>query len=246
MSEKRLASQVESFRNAALGLSKTPIHEREAAIRRFYSDYLPAARSSLREKMNSIPAARFTTDPLWDEARWTATSFRWHPKSEAPPIMGLLFENAEPAKELFRKWSEETNHKDEFEEVRVSIIRRGDNANENAYSVHIAPDRDGLAARATFDDIVLDPITLHLLSQWNRHFPVVGQPKMLPKFKMEFEKHNEFLLAPAVKRSDGQIWYEPTLGVIKTVVHFRDISEITPDDPDAAAILLPQLVTPPK
>jgi hypothetical protein len=75
-------------------------------------------------------------------------------------------------------------------------------------------------------------------------YPIPGSPELLPGFKREFAKHNEFMLAPAVRRQDGQFWFEPELGVVKTVIHFRNLSEITPGDPDAAALVLPQLITP--
>jgi hypothetical protein len=52
-------------------------------------------------------------------------------------------------------------------------------------------------------------------------------------------------LAPVVRRADGQLWFQPELGIIKNEVHFRQLTDITSDDPDAAAILLPQLITPP-
>lgn len=40
-------------------------------------------------------AARgFCAHPLWAQALWIATAFRWHPSSEAPPVMGLVFADA--------------------------------------------------------------------------------------------------------------------------------------------------------
>jgi len=54
------------------------------------------------------------------------------------------------------------------------------------------------------------------------------------------------MLAPAIHHADGKLYMEPMLGIIKNVVFFRQLSDITaPDDTDAAALMLPQLITPP-
>jgi hypothetical protein len=54
------------------------------------------------------------------------------------------------------------------------------------------------------------------------------------------------MLAPAVKRADGQLWFEPTIGIIKRAIQFRQITEISKkDDPDTAALVIPQFITPP-
>jgi hypothetical protein len=201
----------------------------------------------IRQYARIMPATVFTTNPLWEQAKWSATTFRWHPASAAPPIMGIVFEDADAGKQLFHELTEGTDHKDEFEELRVSIIEGAVPGQENrpGYSVHLCPDPEGLAARATMDDFVVDPAVLPFLGRWNRMYPIPGQPALLPKFKREFEKHQEFLLAPAVRRDDRQFWFETELGIIKTAINFRTLDQITPDDPDAAALVLPQLITPP-
>jgi len=201
----------------------------------------------IRRHVQAMPAAEFTTNPLWAKARWSATTFRWHPASEAPPIMGLVFDDDEAGKQLFQEAGEKMHHADEFEEICISIIEGTVAGQEGrpGYSVHICPDPESLAARATTEDFVLDPKIVPFLGQWNRHYLIPGQPALLPRFKREFEQHNEFLLAPVVRRSDGQLWFEPESGIVKNVIHFRQLSEITPDDPDAGALILPQLIAPP-
>ncbi|HEV2293553.1 MAG TPA: hypothetical protein VGR35_06835 [Tepidisphaeraceae bacterium] len=202
----------------------------------------------IRQHAKAMPAAAFTTHPLWAEARWSATTFQWHPQSEAPPIMGLVFDNAEAGKEIFREAERQMNHTDRFEEIRVSIIEGLVPGQEHrpGYTVHISPDPEALAAHATAEDFVADPKVVLFLGQWNRHYPIPGMPPLLPKFKREFTKHKEFLLAPVTRRPDGKLYTDPMLGIIKNVIHFRYLSEITtPDDPDGAAIVLPQLIMPP-
>ena len=196
----------------------------------------------------AMPAAAFTTHPLWQEARWSATTFQWHPTSEVSPVMGLVFDNAEAGREIFREAERQMNHEDRFEEIRVSIIEGPVPGQERrpGYSVHISPDPEALAMHATGSDFVLDPAVVPFLGQWNRHYPVRGQPNLLQRFKQEFAKHNEFMLLPVLRRTDGQLYAEPTLGIVKNVVHFRTLTDLaSADDPDLTAKLLPQLITPP-
>ena len=202
----------------------------------------------VRQHAKTMPAAAFTTHPLWAEAKWSATTYKFHPTGEVPPIMGLVFENVKAGLEIFRETERQMNHEDRFEEIRLSIIEGAVAGQEHrpGYSVHICADPDALAAHATMDDLVVDPRVVPFLGQWNRHYPVPGAPPLLARFKEEFEKHKEFLLAPAIHRDDGKLYMEPTLGIIKNVLFFRQLSDITtPDDPDAAALMLPQLITPP-
>jgi hypothetical protein len=202
----------------------------------------------VQQHVKTMPAAAFTTHPLWAKAKWSATTYKWHPASETPPVMGLVFENVEAGLEIFREAERQMNHEDRFEEIRLSIIEGTVPGQEHrpGYSIHICADPDALAAHATFDDFVVDPSIVPFLGQWNRHYPVPGAPRLLARFKEEFETHKEFLLAPAIPRADGKLYMEPMLGIIKNVVFFRQLSDITtPDDTDAAALLLPQFVTPP-
>ena len=202
----------------------------------------------IQQHAKTMPAAAFTTYPLWTEARWSATTFRWHPQSEAPPIMGIVFDNAEAGLEIFREAERQMNHTDRFEEIRVSIIEGPVPGQEcrPGYSVHICPDPEALDAHATMEDFVVNQSVVPFLGQWNRHYPIPGMPELLPRFKREFKKHKEFLLAPVVRRGDGQLWVETKLGIIKNIVHFRYLSEITHEDIDAAAMVLPELITPPR
>lgn len=210
---------------------------------------MDALVARVRQHAKAMPAAAFATDPRWAEARWSATTFQWHPRSEAPPIMGLVFDNAEAGLAIFREAEGQMNHEDRFEEIRVSIIEGpvpGQEARPG-YSVHICADPEALSAHATFEGFVVDPTIVPFLGQWNRHYPIPGKPSLLARFKEEFEKHKEFMLAPVTRRADGQLYTEPMLGIIKNVVHFRQLSEITgPEDPDAAALVLPQVITPPQ
>lgn len=199
----------------------------------------------IRQHAGVMPAATFTTDPRWDVAGWSATTFQWHPTSEAPPIMGLVFDNAEAGKGVFADLVAQQSHSDRFEELRVSIIEGSMPGQQAGYTVHLCPDPESLAAYATAEDFVLNPRIIPFLGRWNRAYPTPGSPPLLPRFKDEFHKHKEFLLAPVTRRADGQLWVDVELGIVKNTISFRELSEIGQDDIDAAALVLPQLITPP-
>ena len=130
--------------------------------------------SEFIEKLaRAMPVANFTTSALWAEACWKSTTFCYHPKSHAPPVMGIMFANAEAGKALFRGLNEAYNHYDQFEEMRISIIEGSRPGAPQGYSVHICPEPDALAMHATAAGIVLDH-RVSFLGKWNRMYPSPG------------------------------------------------------------------------
>jgi transcription elongation factor Elf1 len=204
-----------------------------------------AMAAKIRQHVQSMPAAQFATHPLWAQANWCATTYHWHPTSSAPPLMGIVFENTEAGLQIFRDAKREMNHEDRFEEIRISIIE-GEiewQSHRPGYSIHLCADPDALAGHATMADFVVDPQVLPFLGQWNRHYPIPGTPSLLDRFKQEFSRHQEFMLAPTMVRSDGQRYMVHELGIIKSAIQFRKLEDIAePNDIDFAAHLMPQLI----
>jgi hypothetical protein len=134
------------------------------------------------------------------------------------------------------------NHADLLDEIRISIIEgqvQGENARPG-YSIHISPDPDAVLGRATMNDLVMDSKLLPLFGHWNRHYPVPGNPSLLNRFKQEYERHGEFMLAPVVRRNDGQDYMDYRLGIVKKRIQFRNLSDIVDEtDIDALAHVVP-------
>jgi hypothetical protein len=216
--------------------------ERAARVIPLVEAQIEQAMSRVRRYAAEMPAAAFTTDPLWRKARWSATTFQWHPTNAAPPVMGLVFDDASAGKLLFQNYAKKINHTDRFEELRISIIEGAPAGQPEGYSVHLCPDQESLAAYATAQGEVLNPQTMLLLGQWNRMYPTQKSEPLLPRFKAEFEKHGEFLLAPVTRRPDGQLWASPELGIIKNTITFRSYADVASTDPDGVALLLPDLI----
>src|ERR1700683_1258298 len=137
------------------------------------------ASESIRQRVKSVPVAALTSSPLWEKARWVAMTFRYHPTSEVPPAMGLIFDNAERALELFREFERVYDHNDRLEDIRISIIEGSPPGQRFGYTIHICPEPDALAMYATAEDVVVDPTLTPSLARWGRFYPVPGSDPML-------------------------------------------------------------------
>ncbi len=217
---------------------------REEAIDKTIDQAWNSLGTRIAHLTSRSPIATFTTSPLWSEAKWTSTTFMWHPKSEFPPTMGIVFENAEPGLQLFKTLAKAINHNDRFEELRISIIEGSPEGQKHGYTVHIGPEMEMLEAMATAEDIQISNATMPFFGQVNRMYPITGQPNLLAKFKDEFEKHKQFMICPVTKRADGLNWASPEIGIVKHLITFRNLSEIQEDDIDAVALAMPALITP--
>ncbi|MBX7259809.1 MAG: hypothetical protein K1Y02_25870 [Candidatus Hydrogenedentes bacterium] len=200
-------------------------------IRNMSREYSKLA-DRVREYERFLPAAAWMIDPLWQQAEWSATTFRWHPTSDAPPIMGLVFDHADEARKLFQNWVEQNGNRDELEEIRVTIIEgdaivEGKGPDEKpGYAVHLCPDPENSMIRATAEGIVLDELPLSLFGQVRCMFPVAGAEPLLPRFRDEFAKHQEYLLAPVTRGEDGQLYVDVECGIIKQTVHFQNLAVV--------------------
>lgn len=78
-----------------------------------------------------------------------------------------------------------------------------------------------------------------MLGQSRRMHPIAGETPMLPRFRGEFEKHGEFLLAPITRHDNGQKYFDVEYGIVKNVIHFRRTSHIGEGDIDAVVFRAP-------
>ena len=171
---------------------------------------------------SSAGAGGFAVDNRWKSAEWVATTYRWHPTGDAPPILGLVFADWQKGVELFAIWTDECGNTDESDAIRVSIIEGEIEGQLPGYSVHIAAEGKP------------DP------GQVQRMHPTPETEGWLGQFKAQQLKHGEFLLCPCEQRDDGRLWFKPEAGIVKRTCHFRDASEITGEnDPDYAVLTPP-------
>jgi hypothetical protein len=178
---------------------------------------------------------RLINIPLWEVAVWSATAFQFDPTGECPPVLGIVFQDGDAGREIFSEWVAMFGNDDQFEEIRVSIIEGNVPGHRPGYTVHISPDPVSIAARATAEGIALDPKVIYI-GRFNRMHPPLDSPPLLARFKEEFQRHGEFLLAPVTRRNDGQLWTDVEFGIVKTSMQFRDVSEVGEGDIDASPL----------
>lgn len=181
----------------------------------------------------TIKLNQFMLNPLWEKARWSATTFRWHIRNEAPPIIGLVFDDAIAGRDLFSTWNDKYSNTDTFEDIRVAIVEGEIEGFRPGYSIHLAADIESILAKASAEGIVVADTLIPMASRVNRMHPVPGSPPMLAHFKEKFIEHQEYLIAPVTRRGDGQLWIDVELGIVKHKIHFRHVSEITDNDVDS-------------
>jgi hypothetical protein len=187
-------------------------------------------------KTEAQSVANFIANPLWDQARWSGTTFRWHPSGNAPPVMGLCFEKALPAQELFSRWIDSGGNS---ESLWISIVEGHIPGQRPGYSVHISVNPEIALAGMALDRVVANSTMLLLPSRINRMQYVPGSPLLIPRFKQNYEKHREFLIAPVTRRGSNQFWVDVELGVVQAKVHFRSIADIRENDIDSAVLRPP-------
>jgi hypothetical protein len=146
--------------------------------------------------------------------------------------MGLVFDDAVAGQQIFCDWAEEHGNADPLDEIRIAIIEGDIKGLRPGYTVHMSGDVEGILARATAEGLVVPDAPVPWMSRVNRMHSVPGSPPMLARFKEEFAKHEEFLLAPVTRRGDDQLWFDVELGIVKHKIHFRHVRDISDHDID--------------
>jgi hypothetical protein len=151
--------------------------------------------------------------------------------------MGLVFDDEVAGQHVFCRWTERQGNSDPLDEIRIAIIEGNIEGMQPGYSVHLSGDAEGILARAMAEGIAVPNGSMPWISRVNRMHPIPGSLPMLPRFKEEFARHQEYLLAPVTRRGDGQLWFDVELGIVKHKIHFRHASEIVDGDIDAVVKL---------
>lgn len=192
-------------------------------------------------KLRSLPLKEVKTDiahylagpidvDLWNKAKWGAIVVACYP--DKPPTLGIAFENEQAAVSIFKGWHQQYGTNDEYEEIRISIIEGDIDGEDPGYSVHIGTDPDAAFKKFKDQGQDFDRDLLFLVSRIHRMTPSPDS-KNLKMFKKAYKQFKSYYLAPAVISPDKQR-FKPMfdLGIFKSKIHFRDVSEIKDDDMD--------------
>ncbi|MFW6154288.1 MAG: hypothetical protein ACOC95_03635 [Planctomycetota bacterium] len=176
-----------------------------------------------------LPVMGFLGSDRWNDARWQGTTFHWHPTGEAPPVMGLVFADADAGKTVFGGWVGLGGNHDPYEELSVTIVEGPALGNAPGYIVHLGADARAAQAHADAIDLQLDPEGLTDLQIARKMDVADDVPSMLDRFKRDYARHKEFLLAPVTPRGDGHLFIDVELGIIKTQITFLTVGQIVDD-----------------
>lgn len=209
----------------------------------------PPAEKSPLGKRKVLPEREVKTDlamllampidpELWNKADWRATVFAF--AEDQPPILGLGFVDEDAARQIFRLWLKRFGPRDEFEELRVSIIECDIPGEGPGYSVHVGLDAWALFQRYKKMGIMTDGDLFVTLSKFNRM--VVPNSPQLATFREAYRTHKTYFLAPAIVNNDGTkiLKIISAMRIYKGKLHFRHVSEIGKDDEDRVVLRTPK------
>jgi len=169
---------------------------------------------------------------LWNKAKWRSTFIMW--TEGRPPILGFGFENGEAGKLIFKQWHKRYGDHDSFEELRVSIIEGKIKGRGPGYSVHISADFENTIKRYKDAGLTVNPGDLFVnIGRVNRMNPTPMSTN-LQTFKDLYRRYKTYLLIPGTHNHDNSVNPMIDLGIFKNSVHFRNVDEIDPNDPDIA------------
>lgn len=208
---------------------------------------IPKTEKPKLGKLRPLPERPVKTNPilyltgpidvdLWNRAKWKATFFVCDP--QRPPVLGLAYRNEEVAREIFSRWHERYGERDEYEELRISIIEGDIEGEEPGYTVHVGPDPDAAIKRfkAAGYEFDVDDDILMCVSRINRMTPKMPS-KNLEMFKLYYKKFKTYFLIPGVISADlKELKPIFELGLFKGNIHFRDSSEIGKNDIDVVVL----------
>jgi hypothetical protein len=177
--------------------------------------------------------AVFFSNPIdvdaWNQAKWLGVFFDIDPNGASPPLLGLFFEDETAGRKIFHEWRQKIGEKDAKEDLRIAIIEGFLPGQKPGYYVHIGFDLDRASERAKEQGLP-DPKRLVTITRIKRLDAPPDSPN-LPNFKKAFSNHGRYMLAP-VFMVGGQLRPALDLSIGKTIVYFRRIQDIGPDDID--------------
>ena len=165
-------------------------------------------------------------ESLWNKAKWIGTGFVVAPGYL--PILALIFTEQEPARQIFNFWKEELGTNDQFDSIRVSIIRRLNTEESHSYRVVLGTNID----RADFGKVDF----VQMVSRMQTMNPKSGEN--LDRFLEAYRSLGAFNLAPAFIK-EGENFPQPIgdVRILKNHLTVREAWEIGVNDIDSVGIL---------
>ena len=180
-------------------------------------------------KHTDMEAISLIRESLWDRAEWSSTAYMWALDDSRPPVLALVFQDPEAARQIFGTWRLELGAHDEDDKLRISVIRGIDKENPLKYRVIIG-------ANVPSDSAGSDTQYTSVISRIHTMAPV--SDKNLVGFLGAFRKHGHYVLARAVTDDARSIRliFDDAIG--KRDLNVREAWEVGRHDLDAVGILV--------
>lgn len=165
--------------------------------------------------------------PLWDKAKWRGVLFAHSPDSYEPPVLGLLYEEAEAGQEIFRGLTSKLGKIDVDEKLRLAILTGIDERNRFAYSTIVTSNLDNEERQ--------DEKQVVTVARMQRMYP--PDDRNLNGFLERFNRTKRYWLVPAGLAVGGapKIFWEHAIAKRKLSV--RPAWQIGDNDPDMIALM---------
>lgn len=190
------------------------------------------APKELREAVRAKHSKTRWVSPIdtqkWDKAKWNGTIFSWSPAEAGapPPILGLAYENASAARDIFKAWRKRYGDEDIKDDLQITIVRGISKGNPVAYAVMVSQNPANIPVA---DGIV------GFVSRINRMYPQSAHN--LDSFLADYKRHGKYLLIPAHlpdKQARATPIFDLAIGKQNLVV--MDAWQIAPNDMTASVL----------
>ncbi len=165
----------------------------------------------------------------WDKARWKGAAYA-DMGPACPPAMAFLFENEDGGVKIFERWRERFGERDTEEEIYLALIRQLPGKNPHHYVAIVTskpPDQSKLA-RGRGLAVTTRSLTMEPNDSVN-----------LDRFLTGYHRHGEFLLIPAILRSNGPPELLFKLAVIKRSLTVKLAAYVEDGDLESIALRRP-------
>ncbi|HHB93433.1 MAG TPA: hypothetical protein ENK59_09520 [Thioploca sp.] len=163
-------------------------------------------------------------EELWEQANWIGTAFA--SSEDEIPAIALVFETKTPAIEIFQQWQADFGKIDVDEKLRISIIEGEIPELADGYTIHITPNLDKFLKQSE-NEVQIDITNKH------QRLVVSENSTGLTDFKTSFAKFKQYHILPAFY-IDESIQPIFDFALLKTVINFRNVADISENDIDAA------------
>ena len=151
--------------------------------------------------------------------------FAYFPDSDAPPVLGIGFEDGEAGEAIFRGWKNKWGDKDDNEVLRLAIITGVSKRNPAEYAVIVGPTLRHMAAD--------EKKVIMSLSRINRMTPDTSTN--LDNFIAAYRRAGGFFLVPACIGGGDEMSFAK-LAMAKRQLDIREAWQIGENDPDMTAL----------